>query len=77
MKHKIGFVDEFKKEKNEVIEKFENILATHGDFFRNLKFYHLTDDYLFVHAGIDPRYPLEEQSEVDLVYIRSAVVIAL
>ena len=51
---------------------FENILDTHGDFFRNLKFYHLTDDYLFVHAGIDPRYSLEEQSEVDLVYIRSA-----
>ena len=52
--------------------RFENILATHGDFFRNLKFYHLTDKYLFVHAGIDPRYSLEEQSEVDLVYIRSA-----
>ena len=52
--------------------RFENILATHGDFFRSLKFYHLTDDYLFVHAGIDPRYSLEEQSEVDLVYIRSA-----
>jgi len=52
--------------------KFENILAIHGDFFRNLKFYHETDDYLFVHAGIDPRFSLEEQSEVDLVYIRSA-----
>ena len=44
--------------------KFENILATHGDFFRSLKFYHLTDDYLFVHAGIDPRYSLEEQCEI-------------
>lgn len=52
--------------------RFENILTTHGDFFRSLKFYHLTDDYLFVHAGIDPRYSLEEQSETDLVYIRSA-----
>ena len=52
--------------------RFENILDTHGDFFRSLKFYHLTDDYLFVHAGIDPRYSLEDQSEVDLVYIRSA-----
>ena len=51
--------------------RFENILATHGDFFRNLKFYHLTEDYLFVHAGINPRYSLEEQSETDLVYIRS------
>ena len=51
---------------------FDNILETHGDFFRSLKFYHLTEDYLFVHAGIDPRYSLEEQSETDLVYIRSA-----
>lgn len=52
--------------------KFENILKTHGDFYRNLKFYHLTDNYLFVHAGIDPRYPLEDQCETDFVYIRSA-----
>ena len=52
--------------------KFENILAIHGDFYRNLKFYHLTERYLFVHAGIDPRYSLEDQSEEDLVYIRSA-----
>ena len=42
--------------------KFENILET----------YYLTDKYLFVHAGIDPRYSLEEQCETDLVYIRSA-----
>ncbi len=52
--------------------RFENILQEHGDFFRNLKFYHLTDNYLFVHAGIDPRYSLDEQREEDLVYIRSA-----
>ena len=51
---------------------FDNILKTHGDFYRNLQFYYLTEDYLFVHAGIDPRYSLEEQCETDLVYIRSA-----
>ena len=51
---------------------FDNILKTHGDFYRNLKFYHLTEDYLFVHAGINPRYSLEEQDETDFVYIRSA-----
>ena len=49
---------------------FENIFKIHGDFFRSLKFYHLTDKYLFVHAGINPDYPLDEQDEVDLVYIR-------
>ena len=51
---------------------FDKILEIHGDFFRNLKFYHLTKDYLFIHAGIDPRYSLEEQCETDLVYIRGA-----
>ena len=50
---------------------FDNILSVHGDFYKNLKFYHLTEEYLFVHAGINPRYSLENQSEVDLVYIRS------
>ena len=51
---------------------FENILDTHGEFFESLKYYYLTEDYLFVHAGINPRYSLEEQCETDLVYIRSA-----
>ena len=53
---------------------FENIFRTHGEFFKNLKFYHLTDKYLFVHAGIDPNYPLDRQSEVDLVYIRGKFI---
>lgn len=53
---------------------FENIDKIHGDFFRSLKFYHLTDKYLFVHAGINPAYPLEQQDEVDLVYIRGKFI---
>ena len=53
---------------------FENIFKIHGEFFRNLKFYYLTDKYLFVHAGINPDYPLEEQDEVDLVYIRGKFI---
>lgn len=51
---------------------FENIYKTHGEFLDNLQFYYLTDNYLFVHAGINPRYSLEEQDETDFVYIRSA-----
>ena len=51
---------------------FDNIMKVHGDFYKNLKFYYLTDKYLFVHAGINPDYPLEEQDEIDLVYIRGA-----
>lgn len=53
---------------------FENIFRVHGEFFKSLKFYHLTDKYLFVHAGINPDYPLEEQDEVDLVYIRGKFI---
>ena len=49
---------------------FENIGKIHGNFFKNLKFYYLTDKYLFVHAGINPKYPLNQQDEVDMVYIR-------
>ena len=49
---------------------FENIGKIHGEFFKSLRFYYLTDKYLFVHAGINPIYPLERQDEVDLVYIR-------
>ena len=53
---------------------FDNILKIHGDFYRSLKFYYLTDKYLFVHAGINPDYSLESQSEVDLVYIRGKFI---
>lgn len=53
---------------------FENIFKVHGEFFKSLKFYYLTDKYLFVHAGINPDYSLEEQDEVDLVYIRGRFI---
>lgn len=52
----------------------ENIEKVHGDFFKSLKFYHLTDKYLFVHAGINPDIPFDKQSEVDLVYIRGKFI---
>ena len=53
---------------------FDNIMKIHGDFFRNLKFYHLTDKYLFIHAGRNPACPLERQNEVDMVYIRGKFI---
>lgn len=53
---------------------FENIFKVHGSFYQNLRFYYLTEKYLFVHAGINPDYSLEEQDEVDLVYIRSKFI---
>ena len=53
---------------------FQNIFKVHGEFFRNLKFYYLTDKYLFIHAGINPDYSLENQNEVDMVYIRDKFI---
>jgi len=53
---------------------FQNIFKIHGEFFKNLKFYYLTDKYLFIHAGINPEYSLENQSEVDMVYIRNKFI---
>lgn len=50
---------------------FENIMKIHGEFFRNLKFYHIESKYLFVHAGLRNGIPIEEQNEEDMVYIRS------
>lgn len=51
---------------------FDNIMKQHGEFFRSLKYYHIIGEYLFVHAGLRIGVPLEEQDEVDLVYIRDA-----
>ena len=53
---------------------FNNIMKIHGDFYKNLRFYYLTEKYLFVHAGINPVYPLGKQNEVDLVYIRGKFI---
>lgn len=50
---------------------FENIFKVHGDFFKSLKFYHIIDNYLFIHAGVRPDISLENQNNVDMVYIRS------
>jgi len=43
----------------------------HQRFLQNLKPYLLRGEALFVHAGIRPGVPLDEQTEDDLVWIRS------
>ena len=50
--------------------KFEEILKLHGDFFKNLQDYYLTDDYLFVHAGIRRGKDLNLQTLEDFLWIR-------
>lgn len=48
----------------------ENILKIHGDFYKNLKYCYLTENFLFVHAGIRPDKSLEKQENLDLLLIR-------
>ncbi len=43
---------------------------SHMTFFQGLKMFHVEGDYLFVHAGIKPGVPLDEQDEGDLLWIR-------
>lgn len=42
----------------------------HLTFFKSLRLFYEIDDYLFVHAGIRPNLPLEQQDPEDLVWIR-------
>lgn len=44
--------------------------AEHVEFVNTLPLWHRTDDLIFVHAGIRPGIPLEEQTEDDLLWIR-------
>lgn len=46
------------------------IPAAHLDFLRRLALYRVIGDYLFVHAGLRPGKPIEEQAEKDLLWIR-------
>jgi serine/threonine protein phosphatase 1 len=42
----------------------------HLDFFKSLALFYRTDDYIFVHAGLRPRVPLEKQEPKDMLWIR-------
>ncbi len=42
----------------------------HRAFFESLPLVHCTGDYCFVHAGIRPGVPLQEQNDEDLLWIR-------
>ncbi len=48
----------------------DRIPASHLDFLNRLPLYYETDDYLFVHGGIRPGIPLQEQDPKDLLWIR-------
>jgi serine/threonine protein phosphatase 1 len=48
----------------------QSLPRAHIDFMRAMPILVDTPDVLFVHAGIDPRFTLSEQSDEDLVFIR-------
>lgn len=51
-------------------ELAEAVPEAHKAFLEGLPYYHQTKDLLFVHAGIRPGLAIEEQSELDLMWIR-------
>ena len=50
----------------------EAVPADHVEFLMGLPYTCEVGDYLFVHAGIDPDKPLEEQTPEDMLWIRDA-----
>ncbi|WP_244273361.1 metallophosphoesterase family protein [Pseudovibrio sp. POLY-S9] len=48
----------------------ENLSKLHETFFESLPLHYQCGDYLFVHAGIRPDVPLEDQRAEELMWIR-------
>jgi diadenosine tetraphosphatase ApaH/serine/threonine PP2A family protein phosphatase len=48
----------------------QRLPGRHLEFLRGLKSYHVEGDYVFVHAGIRPGRPLDQQELSDLLWIR-------
>jgi serine/threonine protein phosphatase 1 len=46
----------------------------HEEFYLSLKKYYETPDYIFVHGGLKPGVPLNEQDEEDLFWIRGEFI---
>ncbi len=47
-----------------------NIPPAHLEFIRNTKLYHEDDNYIYVHAGLQPDLPLSEQPSKALLWSR-------
>jgi len=50
------------------------IPSEHLDFINSLQLYYQTDDYIFVHAGLREKVPLESQDKMDLLWIRDEFI---
>jgi serine/threonine protein phosphatase 1 len=52
----------------------EGIPESHRRFLHGLETSFATDEFIFVHAGLRPGIPLEEQDEHDLIWIRGEFI---
>ena len=68
---KDGFNDDVIKKVRDRLMK--NMGDNHFNFFKKLKLFYQTDKYLFVHAGIDPKKKLFEQTKEDYLWSRSSI----
>ena len=57
-----------------VDSEFFPIPPDHMEFYESLRLYYETDEFIFVHAGLRPRVPLESQKTEDLLWIRGKFV---
>lgn len=65
--------DEVIRARKELAEKLP---PHHLEFLAKLERYHVEGDYVFVHAGIRPGVPLEEQRDEDLLWIRDEFLLS-
>jgi serine/threonine protein phosphatase 1 len=66
-----GITDDEKTNSPAVLLR-ESVPDHHVAFLERLNAYWQWKDYIFVHAGIRPGYPIEEQKEADLYWIRDS-----
>lgn len=52
----------------------QTVPRDHLHFYSSLSLYYASEEYIFVHAGIREKVPLEEQTSEDLLWIRSQFV---
>ncbi len=54
----------------------EKLPQSHLDFLHSCRLVHTEGDYCFVHAGIRPDVPLQEQAAQDLIWIRDEFILS-
>jgi serine/threonine protein phosphatase 1 len=57
-----------------VQSEFFPIPPDHMEFYKSLRLFYETEDFIFVHAGPRPRVPLKSQNTEDLLWIRNKFV---